>query len=351
MRKITWIIAMMVCVSVFLVGCGEKDVADVVQDVDRVVNDLESYEGAGTMTLHAGEKQQAYDVEVWYQNPHFYRIALHNTEKDITQIVLRNDEGVFVLTPHLKKSFRFQSDWPDNQGQVYLYQTLAKSIVADVDRQFVSEDEAYVFDVAANYQNSSLVRQKIWLNKDNYAPKKVEIADGNGNIMVDVVFNNFKFDKEFEEDAFDMERNMSASAMTSLPVVAEGENGELAETLVEEKDVEAESFGIYEPTYLPEGVHQHDIKEMQAAGNKAMALRYSGTYNFTILESQPKDRMVTAQQGKMIDLGYTIGVLTGDDMKTLHWTYNGIEFRLSAGEMPEEEMINVAQSVQGQVGK
>ncbi len=351
MRKITWIIAMMVCVSVVLAGCGEKDVADVVQDVDRVVTDLKSYEGAGTMTLHAGEKQQAYDVEVWYQNPHFYRIALHNSEKDITQIVLRNDEGVFVLTPHLKKSFRFQSDWPDNQGQVYLYQTLAKSIVADADRQFANEEKAYVFDVAANYQNSSLVRQKIWLNKDDYAPKKVEIADGNGNLMVDVVFSSFTFDKKFEDDAFDMERNMSASAITSLPVMAEGVEGVEAEQLAEGAGAEAQSFGIYQPTYVPEGVALQDMSEMMLGDNAAIALKYTGEYNFSILETQPKDHIVTASKGEIVDLGYTMGVITGDDMKTLHWTYNGVEFRLSAGDMPKEEMIKVAQSVQGQVGK
>ena len=32
-------------------------------------------------------------------------------QKDQSQIILRNEEGVFVLTPALNKSFRFQSDW------------------------------------------------------------------------------------------------------------------------------------------------------------------------------------------------------------------------------------------------
>lgn len=54
--------------------------------------------------------------------------CVNECKKDVTQIVLRNDEGVFVLTPSQNKSFRFQSNWPDNQGQVYLYETLIRSI-------------------------------------------------------------------------------------------------------------------------------------------------------------------------------------------------------------------------------
>ncbi len=120
----------------------KKDAGAVVKDLDRVINKLDSYQGSGTMVLHTGQQPQEYQVEVWYQNPHYYRIALTNEKKDITQIVLKkNDEGVFVLTPHLNKSFRFQSEWPEKQGQVYLFQSLAHSILNDNDRQFTTDDK------------------------------------------------------------------------------------------------------------------------------------------------------------------------------------------------------------------
>ena len=40
--------------------------------------------------------------------------------KDQSQIILRNEEGVFVLTPALNKSFRFQSDWPQNSSRLFI---------------------------------------------------------------------------------------------------------------------------------------------------------------------------------------------------------------------------------------
>lgn len=507
MRRFTWVIALVMCLSLVLAGCGKKDAGSVVKDLDGVMNKLQSYQGSGKMVLHTGQEPQEYQVEVWYQNPHYYRISLTNAKKDITQIVLRNDDGVFVLTPHLNKSFRFQSDWPENQGQVYLYQSLVQSILMDNDRQFTVDPNAYVFDVLANYQNGSLARQKIWLDKKSYAPQKVEVSDQESNVMVMVDFTQFEFGKKFEKDSFDMQRNMTSWNIQSLPTMgtagdnpsgekapagespasgtgthdpgtmdgksssaggsnaansaaagsangAAGANsgaagapaatgtasgskaaaGAAAGTLpsgaanpapgatsaagAAGKDAAAATggktapsnganagaaasqgangantgaaatqgangtnasqggasassgttasgttadankqkagqleFGVIEPTYLPSGVKRQDVNEIKLGENKAIMLRYAGKYNYTLVESHPETQTVSNLPADIVDLGYTLAVITGDEKKTLMWTYEGVEFRLSTGDLPLTEMIKVAQAVQGESGK
>ncbi|MFD2670798.1 DUF4367 domain-containing protein [Marinicrinis sediminis] len=345
MRKITVLLALVICASVFMAGCGSKSANDVVGDLQGISEDLNSYYGAGVMTLNMGENPQRYGVEVSYQEPHYYRIALTNMEKDITQIVLRNDEGVYVLTPHLKKSFRFQSDWPSNQGQVYLFQTLAASILEDEQRQFVldKENKSYVFDVNANYQNHALVRQKIWLDQKSYAPKRVEVADANNQVLVEVQFDQFEFNKSFEADSFDMQRNMTSYHLQSIPTMATEGEGDAGEAPA--------SFGVRMPAYTPAGVVHDGVHDIEFGNGTAVMLQYSGDYQYTIVESHPTDHPVSSEQGEIIDLGYTIGILSGDSYKMLTWYDEGVEFRLSSGNLPKEEMMKIAQSVQGQMGK
>src|SRR5690606_21132752 len=127
--------------------------------------------------------------------------------------------GVFVLTPSLNKSFRFQSDWPERQGQAYLYQTLAGSILQDQNRQFVEEDHAYVFEVASNLQNHSFVRQRVWLDKKNYAPIRMEAMGADTSVLIDVAFDSFSFGKRFDDDSFQMERNMTSYQLQSVAAV------------------------------------------------------------------------------------------------------------------------------------
>jgi outer membrane lipoprotein-sorting protein len=370
-RKITWMVAIVMCAALVLSGCGKKDASSVVKDLNHVITKLDSYQGTGRMVLNTGQQPQEYNVEVWFLNPDFYRIALTNDHKDVTQIVLRNKEGVFVLTPHLKKSFRFQSDWPENQGQVYLYQSLVRSILEDKDRQFTTENNSYVFDVLANYQNELLSRQKIWLDKKNLAPQHVEVSDASQNVMVKVDFTTFEFGKKFDKDSFDMERNMTAWAVQSLPTMADVDGSSVKQltppagkqdTSTQDKGTASttkksgsaskqQQFGIIEPAYIPEGVAKQDITDIKLGEDSAVLLRYKGKYNNSLIEARPQSKTVSLPSGNPFDLGYTVGVLTGDEKKTLTWTYDGVEYRLSTADLPNSEMYKIAQAVQGQIGK
>jgi outer membrane lipoprotein-sorting protein len=361
MRRIIWVLAIIMSVALLMTGCGKKDAASVVKDLNNVADKLESkqgtYQGSGIMTLYTGEQPQEYKVEVWYKNPSYYRISLANVQKDITQIVLRNDEGVFVLTPSLNKSFRFQSDWPDGQGQVYLYQTLVRGIVSDNNRQLVEDGDNYVFEVAANYQSSALVRQKIWLDKKTYKPKQVQVSDSEAKVVVDVKFDAFQFDTDFTKDSFDMEKNMAAGKTSESTVAEVDENGDVI-TAPEgqeqaEQPVTAElgDFGIIEPEYVPVGVELKDSHKMEGNKDHAVLIRYDGIYQYTIMESRPLDRAVALAPGTLVDLGFTAAVLSGDEQQTLTWMSEGVEYRITSANLPVPEMMQIAASMEAQTGK
>ncbi|WP_138755173.1 LolA family protein [Paenibacillus sinopodophylli] len=409
MRRMTWTAAVLLCFSLVLAACGTKDAESVVKELDKVVNSMESYQGSGTMTLRTGQQPLEYKVEVSYQKPQYYRIKLTNEEKDITQIVLRNDDGVFVLTPKLNKVFRFQSDWPQNQGQVYLYQTLVQSILVDNSRQFVIDEDKYVFDVMANYNNGTLARQKIWLNKSDYKPVQVEVSDTNAAVMVEVKFDTFDFGPKFDKAVFETEANMNAtpsSQSTEEPTMTQPEDestNSTTEGTVDDTDADTEAnagsdenqaangnqsgndsavdgddqtnnsgnssddegddatasakpegvsaFTAMKPTYLPAGVEEPELIDIVFGGNPGLMLRYAGDYSYTLIQTEPKDQAASLVQGLLVDIGFTMGQLSGEEQQTLTWTYEGHQFRLTSANLPESEMIKVAQSVQGEIGK
>ncbi|MCM3634682.1 DUF4367 domain-containing protein [Paenibacillus camelliae] len=409
MRRMTWIAAIILSFALVLSACGTKDAESVVKDLDKFLNSMEGYTGTGTMTLHNGQQPQVYQVEVAYQKPESYRIQLTNVEKDITQIVLRNDEGVFVLTPKQKKMFRFQSEWPQKQGQVYLYQTLVQSILLDGSREFTTTEDAYVFDVMAQYNNTSLARQKIWLSQDDYHPLQVEVSDTNAMVLVDVKFDTFQFNPSFAENYFSTDANMSAGAAiapeqevdpnaSEQESVAPGDDGVGTGDLMnpdeesdeqqaddehnaqapaeegvssDEEDGAVEpgtdaaseeptsaipgqqaGFVALEPTYFPPGVNEKDMTDIEYAGSPGLMIRYEGTYNYTLIQTAAKDMATSLVPGDFKDLGFTYGELTaGDNIQTLSWTYNGNMYRLSSADLPEQELVKIAQSVQAEISK
>lgn len=339
MRRAKWLFALVIILLLFSSGCGQKSADDIVGDLEDTLDSLNSYKAIGTMNIKTGETTQEYSVEVWYKQPNYYRIALSNANSQVTQIVLKNDEGVFVLDPSLNKSFRFKSDWPESNGQVYLFQSLAKSVIEDGERVFSEEEDHYVFQIKGNYQNQTLSQQKVWFDKD-LRSIKVEIFDPNQTQLVTMEFTNFEFDVEFEDDAFDMQRNLTGWDLSSMPTLANTDN--------------SKSFGIIEPSYIPSGVTKQAPQVINQGEDRKVVIKYKGEFNYNLTESRPKAISASAPdsaKADIIDLGYGLGILTDmDEIRTLSWTYDGVEFKLT-GDLPAEEMVSVAQSVFEQSGK
>ena len=140
-----------------LAACGSKSQGDVVKELSGKLDDLSGYKVNAKMTLKMGTDSQVYNVEIWQKDKKFYRVNLKNSEKDQSQMIVRNDEGVFVLTPALNKSFKFQSDWPQNSSQAYLYESLIKDIMVDKEAKFSSTKDYYVFESKTRFQNNSML--------------------------------------------------------------------------------------------------------------------------------------------------------------------------------------------------
>ncbi|MBU9723797.1 MULTISPECIES: LolA family protein [Bacillaceae] len=343
MKKIISLFGVLIAFTLVLAACGEKSQEDVMQDLDKILDDLTGYKAEAEMTLQTGDEPQDYQVEVYYQHPTNYRVALSNDEKDPSQIILRNDEGVFVLTPALNKSFRFQSDWPENNSQVYLYESLINDILMDPERSFSATEDHYVFQTNTNYTNKNLNQQEIMLNKKDLTPASVKIMDVDLDVLVEVNFTHFEMNAEFSEGDFDMDRNMTGAQLESnVPTLAEEE---------ETGDAD-DSFTIFYPMYEPQGTGYPSHQEVITEEGKRVIITYEGDQPFTLVQQQARyvdaSTPVHISQGDPVDLGFTYGALaTEGETKTISWSYQGTDFFLASKHLSEEDMIAVARSVYG----
>ena len=154
-------------IGVFAIsGCGKTSESDVIKDLTKKINDSKAYYVEGTLEIVNNEDVYTYNVNVSYKEKDNYKVSLVNTVNNHEQIILRNSDGVYVVTPRINKSFKFQSDWPYNNSQVYLLGPLLDDITNDVNRTFEKVDDGSKIIVAANYPNNSkLVKQEILLDR------------------------------------------------------------------------------------------------------------------------------------------------------------------------------------------
>ena len=160
-------------ISVFMVGCGKKGENDILKQITKKIENSKSYHLTGTLEMINNENSYLYDVDVAYQKEDKFRVSLKNQTNSHEQIILKNDEGVYVLTPSLNKSFKFQSEWPYNNSQSYLLQSILKDITDDDERKFEETNDGYIYTTNVNYSNNpDLISQEIFFDK-NLNIKKV----------------------------------------------------------------------------------------------------------------------------------------------------------------------------------
>lgn len=318
-----------------LSGCGEKSQADVVKKLDSQVANLKGYKSKAEMKMNTGEETQKYDLDVWYKDKDFYRVSLANADDEKgSQVILKNTEGVFVVTPALNKSFKFQSDWPESSSQPYLFQSLVNDVKKDADATFESTADQYVFTTKTNYQsNSNLPYQEIHFNKKSFTPELVKVLDKDKKTLVEVTFSEFKLDPGFEKDDF---------------VLKQGDN---KESSAKAASASASALTVSYPLETA-GAELAEQKEVRLDNGKRVILTYEGEKNFTLVQenssavetlNEPKEI-----PGEIVNLGHTIAALNGS---TLEWSTAGIDYKLASKVLTRDELINVAKSVQGKGAK
>lgn len=337
MRKKLLLLASGLMVIFLLAACGSKSQDDVVKELNGKLGDLSGYKVNAKMTLKMGTDSQVYNVDIWHKDPTFYRVNLKNAGKDQSQMILRNDEGVFVLTPALNKSFRFQSDWPQNSSQAYLYESLIKDIVADKNAKFSTTKDYYVFETKTRYQNNSMLpTQEIKLNKSDLSPAVVKVMDPDRNALVTVEFSKMDFNANFNKDDFDMKKNMTR-AQLGLPAMAKAGD---------------QAFTVKYPTAEISGTKLIKEDEVKIEGGQRSVLTYEGKKSYTLIEEKvaAKEASVSPENvdGDLVDLGVTIGAVSDH---SISWTQDGVDYMIASKNLTRNEFVEVAKSVQGDAVK
>ena len=322
---------------IFLTGCGKKSEGDVLKSYTSAVEKAKSYYLNGKMELVNNEDVYTYDISVSYEADDNYKIELVNTVNNHEQVILRNSEGVYVVTPSLNKSFKFQSDWPYNNSQVYLLSSLLDDINNDEERVFETKNNEYVFTTRVNYPNSpKLEKQKIYFNANNL-PTRVEVLDKDGNVEIKMVFNKIDLKADFNDTYFDLSSILDTE-------VKEENNEEQQNTETETKETATIDDIIY-PMYLPTNTYLANQEKVKVDNGERLILTFAGDSSFVLVEetvSITNSPEIIPTYGEVELIGASLAVINDN---SANWFSNGIEYYVVSDTMDSSEILEVAKSI------
>jgi outer membrane lipoprotein-sorting protein len=334
-KRIIGAIALLLVVAIaamfVLTACGDMSEADVVGKLSSNLEESTGYLASGIMEVESEGQVHSYFVEVAFAQPHYYRVTMRNEATGNEQVILKNDEGVFVLTPALNKQFKFQSEWPLTSSQVYLYQSLLMDILNAETTVFDVLEEGYLFTIGATYHaNGNLVEQIMHFERKTLTPTLVEVRDAEGVTRMSMQFNSFEWSPEFPENAFVAETIMEVAQ----DVMGEG--------IISVTNVEDE---LLYPTYIPDGTQLTDKTTISTTNGERVIMTFAGEQEFTIIQESARVREVFAPElvaGEPVMVNGTVGAISEN---TLTWQRNGVEFFLVSHTLDRDQLIAVASSI------
>lgn len=308
-----------------LTGCQKYDEKSIKSDLNKNAKDLKGYHMLGNMEIYNGDNTYKYDVEV-SRNDDKYRVKLLNKNNNHEQIILKNDDGVYVLTPSLNKSFKFQSNWPENSSQIYLYESLVSDINNDKDMKLVNKDKKYIVETKLAYSNNkNLVKEKVFFDK-KLNVESVEVYDEDNNLQMKMKYNEFDKRATFNDSYFDVKENLNT------------DSDETKETMSEINDP------IY-PMYLPSGTYLASEESVSKEDGNRVILTFQGESPFILVQETVsikddiEDIPVSGEPNFITD---TVGAVSKNSVEFIS---NGVEYYLTSDNLTTEEMMQVAESI------
>ncbi len=372
-----FLILLMVLSVILITGCGKNGVDNIFKDLTDKVNKLNSYTLNGNLTVKNNNNSYNYNVSVSYMEKDKFRVSLVNTANNHEQVILRNDEGVYVLTPSLNKSFKFQSDWPYNNSQVYLLASIIDDLNNDSNITKEEKDSMYIFTSTVNYPNNpNLVKQRVTVDKD-LKITKVEVLNSNSEVEMTFDITNIDYGPTFDESYFEVNsiintnnNNQPGNDNNNTDKNAETENKEQNTTNENQStdnntntnedasgnkedtnkdtnktETTATLEDIIYPLYLPTGTVLEDQEKVSKTDGERVILTFGGDKGFTLVEetvTPSKEFTVIPTYGEPLQVNDTIGAVTDN---SLNWVSDNIEYYIVSDVMSSKELLDIANSI------
>lgn len=315
---------------VLLTGCGKIDKDKLVNTFKNDVESSKSYIVESKVEIYSAEDTFSYDVKVFYMDDDYFKVDMVNTLSNHEQIILRNNNEVYVVTPSLNKSYKFVSEWPYNSSQSYILNSLVQDIEEDEEIVFEELEDGYSLKVDVNYPNNDELEYEVLLFDKKMNLKNVVVYDTEDIVSIKVDFNKIDYKANLSKEDFSVDKMIQDNCC----------NGEL-DTTEETSKIE----DIIYPLYVPANTYLKNREFVNTDNGERVILTFNGDKNFVLIEetsSMSEEFEIIPVYGDPLMLNDTIGALSTN---SLSWSVDNVDYYLTSNDLTTSEIMQIADSL------
>lgn len=333
-----------------LTGCGKVNKDKLIDDFKDKVESSKAYTIDSKMEIYNAEDTFTYNIKVSYMDDDYFKVQMVNTLNNHEQIILRNNNDVYVVTPSLNKSYKFVSEWPYNSSQSYILNTLVKDLEASSEVGFEEVDDGYVLKSDVNYpNNTNLSYEKMYFSK-NMDLKSVSVYDKNDIVAIKVDFIKIDYKANLKENDFNVENLIDENCCNTNPGNNGGNadnsnNSENNNSNDEKTETTSSLDEIVYPLYVPANTYLKGKEVVNTEDGERVILTFNGEKNFILIEETSKvndEFEIIPVYGDPLMLSNTVGALSTN---SLSWSSDQVDYYLASNDLTTAEISTIAESL------
>ncbi|MCQ4923547.1 hypothetical protein NE686_10645 [Tissierella carlieri] len=165
----------------------------VLSKIEKTYEKYNGYKCKANIKIISGETESIYLIEETYNKPNKYKLEILKPKESKGIIILNTDDKVFVEHPSINQSISLVTIKSLNKQMLIggFYENISKA--STISTQEINNEEYLTFEFELEEKNKYRDSARIWIEKKNYTPYKLNIFDDSGALQVEITYENFKF--------------------------------------------------------------------------------------------------------------------------------------------------------------
>lgn len=206
MKKLKIIISLLFLIT--LIGCSKLQSNDDYPTIQEKLMNMESYSLEGNVKYISNKGETQYDIEHLVKKDGKYLIKTNTPENVSGNIVLFDGDILWQYNPKLDSKISVGNKDKMERKELSLFSFLENHIKSqDIAMETANMDnEIYtILEAKIPGTNRFFQTEKLWINNKTKNPEKLVIFDSEGKERVVLNIKNFQYNKEIEDEMFNIE--------------------------------------------------------------------------------------------------------------------------------------------------
>lgn len=208
-----FVLLFLAAILTFTYGCSmfsEKE-TDVFYEAQKYFNKMETYRCIADVTVKGNKDTETYKSKHVFKKPDKYVIEVLEPAENQGNIVLYDGKQAWLYNKQIDESFIIKDLEQEADKNLFVGHFL-KNILSNEEIKMNFDDingkKYLVLETDIPGNNKYRYKEKLWIDKENYQPYKLNVLDKDGELFIEVIYTEFKANIKVNDEDFNIKTGL-----------------------------------------------------------------------------------------------------------------------------------------------